>query len=81
MSVLEELREALEARRARSLAIGDPGLYGLSEALRILDEFEAKHPALVEITCCYCGRPVTDRSKLRATDFVCADCAKGDHDE
>lgn len=76
MSVLDELREALEEAELSRRDESEPFRW---EA--ILHAFEAAHPGLVDLTCCFCGRPVTDKSKVRASRFVCPDCAKEANDE
>jgi hypothetical protein len=74
MSVLDELREVLCESAAE-------GQLTEREARAIIDQYGAAHPGLVELLCCFCGGPVTDKSKVRASRFVCDACAKESSDE
>lgn len=84
MSVLDELRDIIIGYRPSAM-FTDPSSEDVKEVVddivAAIDAFEAAHPGLVELLCCFCGGPVTDKSKVRASRFVCDACAKESSDE
>lgn len=72
MGVLDELRNQIGR---------GPDMWSCEEVQDEINAFEAAHPGLIELVCCYCGNPVApDKKRARFPKVICLACAKDDEE-